>query len=219
MKKLFTLLTALIGVAVTLTGQRVCAASFTNGSFELGSLDANSPFVTLFPGDTSIQDWSIVGANSVDYIGSFWVASDGARSIDMSGLGPGTIEQTFDTTPGATYKVTFDLAGNSGGNATAPDQSVKSLQASIDSVNRALFSFDTTGRTNDDMGWVTMDFTFTAAASTSTLGFSSLSDSAFGPALDNVSMSVVPVAPAALFMLSGLLSFAGLKRSFLSKGQ
>jgi hypothetical protein len=67
------------------------------------------------------------------------------------------------------------------------------------------------------MGWSTMELTFTAGAPNSTLRFSSLTESPFGPALDNVNVSIVPLAPATVFMLSGLSGIAGLKKSLALK--
>ena len=87
------------------------ATPFVNGSFELGANPGS--FSALNGGSTSIDGWTVGGgANSVDYIGSYWSASDGTRSIDLNGLVPGSISQTFDVVSGQTYRVSFDLAGN-----------------------------------------------------------------------------------------------------------
>jgi choice-of-anchor C domain-containing protein len=209
MKKSFTFISALIVIAFPMIGQRLYAATFMNGSFEAG-IHPSDEFITLYPGDTSIHHWDIVGENSVDYIGSFWNASDGKMSLDMSGLGAGSIEQTFGTMPNVMYKVTFDIAGSPN---TSP--SVKKLEATINSgegVLSEVFSFDTTGHSSDDMGWLTEELFFTAEGSTSTLRFTSLTNNPFGPALDNVTVSVVPLPLASVFMLSGLLGIAGFKK-------
>jgi choice-of-anchor C domain-containing protein len=208
MRRSFIVVTIFISIALSLTGQRLYAGSFANGSFEDG-VDLSTDFITLNAGDTSIYNWTI-GGDSVDYIGSFWTASEGDRSIDMSGLGAGIIEQTFDTDPGQWYKVTFDLAGNSGGSPSA-----KEMQASIDSGSYFFsesYTFDTTGHSVTDMGWITNEFVFNAEGSTSTLIFSSLTGGAYGPALDNVTVSIVPLPFASVFMVSGLIGMAGLKR-------
>jgi hypothetical protein len=95
-------------------GSSAQAASFTNGSFELGS-DPGS-FSTVFQGDgATITGWLVGGPSgaSVDYIGSYWEAADGTRSIDLSGTsnypdGPikwGEISQTFDTISGQALTV------------------------------------------------------------------------------------------------------------------
>jgi choice-of-anchor C domain-containing protein len=208
MKRSFIVVTIFITIALSLIGQRLYASSIANGSFEDG-VDLNTGFITLNAGDTSIYNWTI-GGDSVDYVGSFWTASAGDRSIDMSGLGAGTIEQTFDTDPGQWYKVTFDLAGNSGGSP-----SVKEMQASIDSGGSFFtesYTFDTTGQSVTDMGWITNELVFNAEGSTSTLRFSSLTGGGYGPALDNVTVSAVPLPFASVFMLSGLIGMAGFKR-------
>src|SRR3989344_2638359 len=119
----------------TLAGSAFAAG--TNGSFE----DGVNPgvFTTLFAGDsTSIIDWT-VASGSVDYIGTYWVASEGDRSIDLSGNNAGSIGQTFDTTPGAVYNVTFDMAGNPAGGPT-----VKTMDVDAAGVT-SQYTFDTTG--------------------------------------------------------------------------
>ena len=58
------------------------AAPFQNGSFETGPTPGG--YVTLSAGDTQITGWTVTG-DSVDYIGSYWPAADGSRSLDLSG--------------------------------------------------------------------------------------------------------------------------------------
>ena len=79
------------------------AATFTNGSFELG-VNPGSSFVTLGNGSTGVTGW-VVGGDSIDYIGGYWQAEDGSRSIDLSGNANGSIAQTFDTVANQTYQV------------------------------------------------------------------------------------------------------------------
>ena len=97
-------------------GNSAQAASFTNGSFELGT-DPGS-FSTVFQGDgATITGWLVGGPSgaSVDYIGSYWEAADGSRSVDLSGTSDypdglikwGEISQTFDTISGQTYRVSL----------------------------------------------------------------------------------------------------------------
>ena len=71
------------------------------------------PYIgTFFAPYTGIPGWT-VSSGSVDIIFlPGWSASDGVRSIDLDGLSAGTMTQTFDTTPGTTYEVNFDLAAN-----------------------------------------------------------------------------------------------------------
>jgi hypothetical protein len=101
--------------------------------------------------------------------------------------GIGGIEQTFGPTPGTTYTVSFDLAGNYG----APP-SVKPIVVMVDTVTKS-YTFDTSGRGPFEMGWTTKTFTFVATGTSATLRFTSdISASGFmnaGAALDNVRVS------------------------------
>jgi hypothetical protein len=114
----------------------------------------------------------------------------------------GGIAQTFSTIAGQQYLVSFALAGN-----TYSGTPIRQLGVSAAGQSE-VFSFDTTGFSDDNMGWVNKTWVFTATASTTTLEFYSLSiepeNAAFGPALDNVSViSLLPsitlaVAPASV---------------------
>ena len=65
-----------------------------NGSFEQGRSPGGS-LVTLQPGSTLITGWTVTCA-SIDYIGGFWRASNGRRSLDLDGTpGFGGIEQAL----------------------------------------------------------------------------------------------------------------------------
>lgn len=156
------------------------AAAFSNGSFESGTNPGS--YTTLSVGSGNITNWSVV-SGTVDYIGTFWTASDGSRSIDMSGNGAGAISQTFDTIAGHPYKVTFDMAGNPGGGPTVKTMTVDAGGAPTS------YSFNITGKTTAAMGWTQKRFDFTATGSTTTLTFTSLVNTTAGPALDNVDIT------------------------------
>ncbi|KKS07865.1 hypothetical protein A3K01_03915 [candidate division WWE3 bacterium RIFOXYD1_FULL_43_17] len=160
-----------------------------NGSFETGTTDPGL-YVTLNDGNTSITNWTVT-SGSVDYIGTLWPASVGARSIDVSGNEAGSISQTFTTVIGATYDVTFDMAGNPG------VQGLKTMDVSATGGTVDSYEFNTTGKSLTDMGWEEMEFTFIATATDTTLTFTSTTVSAYGPALDNVVITetLVPEDP------------------------
>ena len=194
MKKLILALVALLlPVAAN-------AATIVNGSFEDSPFSPGS-FVTFGPGNGLITGWTIGGEN-VDYIGSYWEASDGARSVDLNGGGPGSLSQTFDTVAGRAYTVTFDLAGN-------PDIGAELKLLTVTAANdSADYSFDTTGASRADMNWSNRTFAFTATGASTTLTFSSAMPGAYGPALDNVAIAAVP-EPATWAMMIGGIGFAG----------
>lgn len=179
------------------------AVTVVNGSFELGT-DPGGSFTTLLSGSTAITGWT-VGGDSVDYIGPYWQASDGVRSVDLSGNAAGSVSQLLTgLVTGFTYTVHFDLAGN-------PDAG-PTLKAAISTggAASAVFFFDTAaaGSTLADMKWTGESFSFVATAPTTNLTFSSATFTAYGPALDNVSISAGVPEPATWAMM--LLGFAGL---------
>jgi choice-of-anchor C domain-containing protein len=171
------------------------AAPFQNGSFE-GTNPCNTFNIPV--GSTLIPGWT-VSVGNIDWEsapGCGWQPSAGSNSLDLVGSGAGGIggiQQTFDTIPGTTYQVSFDLAGNYGG---APV--VKPLAVTINGVT-SNFTFDTTGRSALNMGWTTHTITFVANSTSSSINFvSDLSGSGgtlnAGAALDNVRIA----APAAV---------------------
>jgi len=59
---------------------------------------------------------SSAGKGGIDYVGTYWLASQGNRSLDLNGTpGVGGVAQTFDTVPDQTYHVQFDMAGHFSG--------------------------------------------------------------------------------------------------------
>jgi choice-of-anchor C domain-containing protein len=170
-------------------GSSVVAESnlLTNGSFEDGpEPDAGGPgFTPMEAGSTEIRGWTIT-RGSIDYIGPYWQHADGRRSLDLNGNVPGAIAQTIRTHPGKKYRVTFSLAGNNCGGDVEP---VKTVVVSA-AGSEGRFTFDTTGKSYEDMGWLTKTWEFTASAAETTLEFTSVTEltPACGPALDRVSV-------------------------------
>src|SRR5258706_10464977 len=73
--------------SMSLAGSTFAVTGITNGSFEDGTPSAN-PFDTVLAGDPAIAPWT-VDSGSIDWIGSYWPASDGLRSIDLNGFDTG----------------------------------------------------------------------------------------------------------------------------------
>lgn len=191
-----------------------------NGSFESGApIPAFPPFISPVAGSTAITGWQITAGN-VDYGvngNGFWAASNGARSLDMNGNAAGTIAQLIATEIGREYEVLFDLAGNFYGGLA-----IKPLRVTAGGTSRD-YTFDTTGRSANDMGWSTRSFVFVASSSSTLLSFASLDinegascsnanlgggRACFGAALDNVRMDVL--APANPTPAPGTLALAAL---------
>jgi choice-of-anchor C domain-containing protein len=171
------------------------AAPFQNGSFE-GTNPCNTFNVPA--GSTLIPGWT-VSVGNIDWESAppcGWQASAGSNSLDLVGAGAGGIggiQQTFDTVPGTTNKVSFDIAGNPGAGPV-----IKPLAVTVNGVTTN-FTFDTTGRSGLNMGWTTHTITFTANSTSTTIDFVSDVSGAggslnAGAALDNVRIAPVVAA-------------------------
>jgi choice-of-anchor C domain-containing protein len=154
-----------------------------NGSFEDGPEPTGQGSMPLEKGSAVIKGWRVT-RGSIDYVGRYWQAAHGTRSIDLDGSTRGGVEQTFPTEKGRKYRVTFRMAGN-----PHPIEGPSLKKLGVQAANQsAEFEFDTNGRSNQNMGWVTRTWEFTAAAEQTTLEFYSLSGQLCGPTLDNVSV-------------------------------
>ena len=197
MKKLFA--GAALAASILVAGSAANAATLLNGSFEDGANPGS--FTTLGNNSTAVDSWLVRGAG-VDYIGSYWKAKDGVRSIDLSALKGGTIQQTIAVTVGQSYRVSFWLAGNPDGGF---DNKLMATSVTGDQTNNFEFLVGP-GNTKEDMGWKKYSYVFTAYDPTATLAFNSQTQTPFGPALDNVSISAVP-EPATWAMM--IIGFTG----------
>jgi hypothetical protein len=135
--------------------------------------------------------------------------------VDLNGTGAGGVSQPITgLVPNTTYQVSFDLAGN-------PDNppAVKNVTVQVGSHAAEVYSFTTTlnAATRSNMGWLNKTYTFTtgaAAPSSQVLTFSSPNLGGYGPALDNVVVSVIPEpgTAALLAIMSGSAMLLGRRR-------
>lgn len=195
-----------LGFFAALSSTASHGASFSNGSFELGTVNPAASSIRLDVGSQSITGWTVIN-KKVDYIGTLWQRADGSRSVDLDGSEAGGITQTFDTLAGQQYAVSFFLAGN-------PDSgpAIKTLQVSAAGIS-SVYTFDSTGKTRANMGYLPQQFAFTATQAATTLAFTSLtSPQGWGPVIDNVQVSAVPEPATVQLLLAGLVFAVGMRR-------
>ncbi|MEE6259081.1 DUF642 domain-containing protein [Plantactinospora sonchi] len=173
-----------LGLAVTLStllagvpaSPAAAAVVFADG-FENPVI--NNDFTTFVEGD-QLGPWSVT-SGTVDLTRD-WQHAEGNQSLDLNGYSPGAVARTLSTRPLTTYRVSYALAGN-------PDSGpiVATGQVTVNGHTVDSFSFDTTGQTPSDMGYVRRTFYFTNVLSPSTtLRFASTTANAHGPVIDDV---------------------------------
>ena len=177
-------------LAVVAFSGSVMAADVPNGGFEGTLNDGGAGYQLLSAGSSGLGPWTITG--SVDWISHHWPAAQGSNnSIDLNGLEAGTISQTIPTTAGKTYVVEFQLAGNPWYWTPA----TKTLTVEATGTDPSSYSFDTTGKWLDNMGWRAEGYSFKATSATTTITFASTTPGEYGPALDGVVVSELVTTP------------------------
>jgi len=188
------------------------------GSFEVGSFApigaGNLNFQSLPGGATTITGW-LVGGVGVDWLSKpDYNASEGLHAVDLGydTAGAGSMAISLPTLIGATYALSFDAAAVPGfptyhNAGTVSAGSFTAAFAPGDSVP------------NDFAGQVfeAQHFLFVATSAHTTLTFAaSVPDTAYGPVIDNVSVSLsalpVPEPAVAWLWLVGLAVMPALRR-------
>jgi len=158
-----------------------------NGGFEQGAEPGNklelpvgmSPF---------LAGWTVVNRYA-DYIGGYWNAEEGTRSVGLNFDGNGVlanasgIQQSFPTTIGQRYRTVFY-------------QSAISTQPTIVRFTIAGQSRNFTYQigptdTRVKLPWVKRDFVFTATSASTTIEFQALFTKGYWVALDNVQVRAI----------------------------
>ncbi len=211
-----------VGVALALFA--VCAPaqanSLTNDSFESPNIDANqndgSVYYWYVRNTTNATGWGRTG-NSWTWLDSrapFWQASDGNQYTELEHGYVGAIFQSFATTEGMTYVITFHYAPIPGLGASNTDDKVNAL---IDGT--LVYSVDGTAATLPTLTWSLQSFSFVAKNSITELRFADggIGQPYNGGFLDNVSVNAAVPEPgtgsyAVLLVGFGLIGLAARQR-------
>ena len=175
-------LLALIALLALAAGAQKSDNLVTNGGFEQGP-DPGS-YKTFAKGD-KFPGWSIT-KGSVDEIGSYFKCAHG-HCLDMHGNNVGAIRQTLATEAGKQYKLTFSLSANP---QCGDPKKVLRVTAGKASKTYVVGAKPT-------IVWARRTWEFTAEGDQTPLTFEAVGkDSACGPLLDNVAVTLVPEQPA-----------------------
>ena len=144
----------------------------------------------------------------------YFAAFAGNQSLDLDGISPGTISQTFATTPGMAYAVDFAYSNN-------PERTYASHIANVTVMgtagllNSVIQHDSATGgqfATLAQMDYKLFHGLFTADSANATITFTSLdpANQFSGVILDAVKVGVVPTPEfGSAFALTGLLTAGG----------
>jgi hypothetical protein len=181
-----------------------------NGSFELGDFEGQDSMkikpeggevggesMRLLPGNTYLAGWQVVGSPGLDVT---WIgpanpygvsAADGSFFLDLSGFHDaapyGGVSQSFPTTIGQIYSLSFEVGGHTGFDPAA----LPSVAVAITGNSNTVCSVSSKGSNL----WQLFKLTFNASATNTTLTFTGANTNNLAfIGLDNV--VVTPVDPS-----------------------
>ena len=180
------------------------AGLIVNGGFEIPPAPPNS-FVDLSAGNTSMAPW-VIQRGGVDVVNTgFWPAYEGQQSLDLNGSSsPGTIVQTFATTPGTSYTLTFAY----GNNPLATPEATATVSVLDSASVPPLLSQDIahSGSTLTNISYTSFSESFVADTTVTTLQFAGTNSGPYGIVLDAVSVNptVIPEPSSLVVALSAI---------------
>lgn len=186
------------------------SAQVQNGGFE----DPGLGFKSVAAGST-YGSWTNGGPSGIEFVhaipsgslpGLEFSAYEGSYWIDLVGTAsPSSIYQDVVTVPGTQYEISFAYAGNPWSGAQTMN-----MDALWNGAVQGSYSHSTAGHSGPDMGWTVYSFVVTGTGSDRLMFRATSGGSAAGPALDAVTMTIVP-APGTL-ALASLVGLAGARR-------
>ena len=207
------LVLAIAGLSLaTLEPRRVRADLIVNGGFEQPAVPTNTFGEEFNAGSTLIIGWSVL-SGSVDIEPPFWYAPyQGVQALDLDGSVPGAISQTFATTIGTAYQLSFAYADNGHSGVTYSGNRTANVSVT-DAAGSSLLSLSVShnGSTTNVMNYDVFTANFVADTTTATLQFTSTdpSYSNGGIVLDAVSVNLAVPEPGP-FVLLGLGMFGSM---------
>jgi choice-of-anchor C domain-containing protein len=138
--------------------------------------------------DGSLKGWKLE-RGSVDIVGEWWDAAHGHQSLDLNGQEPATISQAIKTEPGRRYLLKFAAVAS-------PDAPQGTLSFEVHWAGKSVGTIkvdqkDSTQRSHHKMRWERHEFELKATDAKTTLAFVSTTDGAWGPVIDDISLTLI----------------------------
>ena len=199
-------------VLLTFVSTQAQGSLITNGSFEFGDYhnnDAdNRPNVMLItPGMDNITGWNVTGSLGVHWVSYLpGMTTEGTHAVDLQGNYPPPLSSfwtEFATTEGDSHVLSFDAFTGC---------QINTATVSVGSLSDQPFTGGGPGSLltgTADTLFSHYEYTFTAVSNTSRLTFQVASTDGYGPVIDNVRVSAVPI-PATIFLFgTGIAGLVG----------
>ncbi len=173
-------------------------ASSVIGGFEIPQLTGGREFITIAPGSEPAGfGWSVTSGNVNVVVGEggFITAFAGTQWLDLDGGTAGTIQQSFATTPGGVYSLSFAYANNPILGTVPASATVRLFNTENNAQLLPPFTITHSTSSGSDPDWIQSPvIQFTAVGALTTLSFASddPAGSIGGIALDGISVSRVP---------------------------
>lgn len=194
---------------VLLSLSNISAASISNPSFEtfIGNVRPDGG-LQLNPGTANLTDWSVIGSEiAVLTPPNRWnlTASDGDNFLDLTGYTntrypKGISQELSGLVVGQPYIFSMDLGVSNDNSVCSNCGGPIVVEASIGDTDQ-IFTHNSSDPGNI---WMTYGFEFIANNTNMSLTIVGNSAPGFYIGLDNISVSAVPLPPAAWLLLSGV---------------
>ena len=143
-----------------------------NGSFETPVIPSATFFDFGVGGEPAGFAWTVT-TNTVDIVSNGWsggTAFDGSQWLDLVGFGTtGGVEQTFATTPGQQYTLSFAYANNPVTGVPGPFSADVTITSGADTLLNQSISHGSS--TTSGLDWAPFSMTLTATGTSATLAF------------------------------------------------
>ena len=192
MRSGWTILALAVAALCVLAAPMATAASVSGPATVVQDGDFEQPvtppgaFLTFYDGHV-FSGWHVIGSIDLNPTGIFR-AAHGNQDVDLNGPGTGGLWRDVRTQPGQPYQLLFWFAGNP--DTGCGPQGIKTMVVRAAHTWRT-FTFDTTGHSLQDIGWVSRQVDFTAVGSNTRIAFRSKTGTCAGPMIDFVRMELL----------------------------